>query len=183
MAQTDGQLITAVRTGSKEAAATLVRRHWGRCHRVAFLITADVGAAEGVAQEAILSALQALDRFDVSRPLEPWLHRIVVSEARDWLRKRAREPELIADADAAHVGVAELELPPAPPDEILDHVRRLRPSYRIIIAMRYVLDYTPAEIAEVLEIPPATVRTRLRRALIELRHAIDRKEKNDAIAT
>jgi DNA-directed RNA polymerase specialized sigma24 family protein len=49
--------------------------------------------------------------------------------------------------------------------------------------MRYVLDYTPAEIAEVLEIPPATVRTRLRRALIELRHAIDRKEKNDAIAT
>jgi DNA-directed RNA polymerase specialized sigma24 family protein len=52
----------------------------------------------------------------------------------------------------------------------------LRADYRIAIVMRYVLDYTPAEIAEVLALPAPTVRTRVRRALIELRAQLQPEE-------
>jgi DNA-directed RNA polymerase specialized sigma24 family protein len=52
----------------------------------------------------------------------------------------------------------------------------------MVIALRYVLDYTPSEIANVLDIPAATARTHLRRALDELRGSIDREEATDALA-
>ena|SRR5918996_3488172 len=68
------------------------------------------------------------------------------------------------------------------PGELLDAVRTLRPAYRMVIALRYVLDYTPSEIANVLDIPAATARTHLRRALDELRGSIDREEATDALA-
>lgn len=177
MEDSSAALIAAARSGSEQAVTTLVREHWGRCHRLAFLIVGDAAAAEDVAQEAMMSALRGLDRFDLARPFEPWLHRIVVNEARDTLRARARRPELVSgleDPDAA--AVPEPELPAALPSELLAAVRALRPDYRLVVVLRHVLDYTPAEIAATLEIPAPTVRTRLRRALIELRDDLETKE-------
>lgn len=176
-------LIAAARAGSEHAIASLVREHWGRSHRLAFLILGDASAAEDVTQEAMLSALRGLGAFDVDRPFEPWLHRIVVNEARDWLRARARRPELISGVD--DIGAAaepEPELPAALPDELLEAIRALRPDYRFVVVLRHVLDYTPAEIADVLEIPAPTVRTRLRRALIELREALQPEEAANELA-
>jgi RNA polymerase sigma-70 factor (ECF subfamily) len=182
MADSDAELIVAVRAGSADAVAGLIRRHWGRCHRLAYLIVGDVAAAEDVTQEAILSAIDALDGFDEGRALEPWLHRIVFNKATDWLRRQTRAPRLVADAD----GFRSIEVEPDPPDalggELLDEVRRLRPEYRIAIVLRYVLDYTPAEIGQALDVPAPTVRTRLRRALGELRRAIEREEDSSAVA-
>ena len=182
MADSDAELIVAVRAGSVDAVATLIRRHWGRCHRLAYLIVGDVAAAEDVTQEAILSAIDALDGFDEGRPLEPWLHRIVANEAMDWLRRQARTPTLVADPDGFRSVEAGPEVPDALGGDLLDEVRRLRPEYRIGIVLRYVLDYTPAEIGRALDVPAPTVRTRLRRALGELRRAIEREEDSRAVA-
>jgi RNA polymerase sigma-70 factor, ECF subfamily len=170
-------LLSEARAGSEQAIALLIREHWGRCHRLAALLVGDASAAEDVAQEAMLSALRGLESFDLDRPFEPWLHRIVINEARDWLRAKARRREVIwgledPDEDA----LPEPPLPGALPDELLEGIRALRPAYRIVVVMRHVLDYTPAEIAAALEIPAATVRTRLRRALIELREALQPEE-------
>src|SRR5687767_2391189 len=76
----------------------------GRAYRAAYLVVHDAAAAEDIAQEAFLSAVRHLDRFDRSRPFGPWLHRIVVNRAIDWSRARAVRAEASADA-LEHVGV------------------------------------------------------------------------------
>ena len=82
----------AAQGGSSAAVEELFRRHWPAAHRAAWLIVHDAAAAEDIAQEAFVSALRALDRFDRRRPLAPWLHRIVVNRAIDWSRARALRP-------------------------------------------------------------------------------------------
>src|SRR5215207_3117614 len=82
-------LIKAVQDGSEPAVAELFNRHWPNTHRAAYLIVGDAAAAEDIAQEAFLSALSALGRFDRRRPFSPWLHRIAVNRAIDWSRARA----------------------------------------------------------------------------------------------
>ena len=63
--------------------------HWPRAHRAAYLVVHDAAAAEDIAQDAFLAAVDALDRFDRRRPFGPWLHRIVVNRAIDWGRREA----------------------------------------------------------------------------------------------
>ncbi len=96
----DAALVRAAQAGSAEAVDELFRRHWPAAHRAAWLVVHDAAAAEDIAQEAFLSALRALDRFDRRRPLGPWLHRIVVNRAIDWSRARALRPETAADVGA-----------------------------------------------------------------------------------
>src|SRR3954463_11607033 len=101
--RSDGALVRAAQAGSSEAVEELFRRHWPAAHRSAWLVVHDAAAAEDIAQEAFVSALRALDRFDRRRPLAPWLHRIVVNRAIDFARARALRPETAAEAvpDAA----------------------------------------------------------------------------------
>ena len=80
--------VRAAQRGSASGIEALFRLHWPRAHRAAYLVVHDAAAAEDIAQEAFLSALRALDRFDRRRPLGPWLHRIVVNRAIDWSRAR-----------------------------------------------------------------------------------------------
>ena len=91
-------LVRAAQRGSEDAVAELFARHWDDARRAALLVTGDRAAAEDIAQEAFLAALRALPRFDLRRPLRPWLHRIVVNRAIDFARARALRAEVGADA-------------------------------------------------------------------------------------
>jgi len=156
--------VRAARTGSHEAMEALFRAHWAPAHRAAFLIVHDAAAAEDIAQEAFLAAIRALDRFDRRRPFGPWLHRIVVNRAIDFSRARTLRREVAGPVEAE-----------APPDRSLvwsDQVVRalgaLDPDQRAAVVLRYLLEYTPGEIASLLELPRGTVNSRLRRALDRL---------------
>jgi len=69
--------------------AQLYSLHWRGAYRAAYLVVHDAAAAEDIAQDAFLAAVDALDRFDRRRPFAPWLHRIVVNRALDWARREA----------------------------------------------------------------------------------------------
>ena len=151
--------IRGAQRGSVADLERLFREHWPRAYRAARLITGDAAAAEDIAQEAFLAAIRNLDRFDRRRPFAPWLHRIVVNRAIDWTRARKLR--------------AEVELGdwlPAPPGLELDgttfgRIADLAPEHRAVVVLRYVLEYTPGEIAELLDLPRGTVNSRLRRGL------------------
>ena len=156
--------VRAAQAGSDEAMEALFRTHWAPAHRAAFLIVHDAAAAEDIAQEAFLAAIRALDRFDRRRPFGPWLHRIVVNRAIDWSRARTLRRE-----------VAEPIESPAPPErqvawseEVVTALGALDPDQRAAVVLRHLLEYTPGEIAELLEVPRGTVNSRLRRALDRL---------------
>lgn len=176
----DGALIREAQGGSSEALEELFRRHWRRAHRAAYLVAGDPVAAEDIAQESFLAAVRALDRFDRRRPFGPWLHRIAVNRAIDFARARALRGEA-ALAEEPHDRATAPEAP-APgageagiSDELLAALHELSPEHRAVVVLRYVLDYTPGEIGEILGLPRGTVNSRLRRGLDRLRPAIERE--------
>jgi RNA polymerase sigma-70 factor (ECF subfamily) len=165
-------LVRDARGGSDAAVEELFRRHWPATHRAAFLIVRDAAAAEDVAQEAFLSALAALDRFDRRRPFAPWLHRIAVNRAIDWSRARSARREVGAEPLEAEV-VEDRTDGVGGHDEVVRALAALGEEQRAVVVLRYLLEYTPGEIASLLELPRGTVNSRLRRALDQLGGVLD----------
>jgi RNA polymerase sigma-70 factor, ECF subfamily len=170
------RLIRDAQGGSDEAIERLFRSHWPRAHRAAYLVVRDTAAAEDIAQESFLAALRALDRFDRRRPFGPWLHRIVVNRAIDWSRARtlrgevsqAAEPTDSSQHEGADRGRYSADLESA--------LWELSVEHRAVVVLRYLLDYTPGEIARMLGLPRGTVNSRLRRALDRLAESIAERE-------
>jgi RNA polymerase sigma-70 factor (ECF subfamily) len=174
---TERALIGAAQGGSEAAVEEIFRRHWPNTHRAAYLIVRDAAAAEDIAQEAFLSALSALDRFDRRRPFAPWLHRIAVNRAIDWSRARTARGEVAASgsfldslATQAHAEEAVGEK-----DEIGAALAALSAEHRAVVVLRYLLDYTPGEISRMLDLPRGTINSRLRRALDQLSGLLERE--------
>jgi RNA polymerase sigma-70 factor (ECF subfamily) len=166
------RLVREVQRGSTEALEELFRCEWPRAYRAAYLVVHDAAAAEDIAQEAFLAAVRAIDRFDRRRPFGPWMRRIVVNRAIDLTRARALRHEVDpAAADSA-------EAPPDPPamplsGDVVAALRELSPEHRAVVALRFLFDYTPGEIARALDMPRGTVNSRLRRALDRLGEVLE----------
>ena len=158
--------------GSAAALEQLFRAHWNRAYRAALLVVGDAAAAEDIAQESFLAAVRALDRFDRRRPFGPWLHRIVINRAIDWGRARALRRELALDGVAEPVAAAEAVRGGERTEELAGALASLVPEQRAVIVLRYLLDYTPGEIAELLDLPRGTVNSRLRRGLDRLEEVL-----------
>jgi RNA polymerase sigma-70 factor (ECF subfamily) len=171
-ARSERALIRGAQAGSKDDLEELFRRHWPPAYRAAYFVVYDRAAAEDIAQEAFLSAMRALERFDRRRPFGPWLHRIVVNRAIDWARARALRREVEASAESPAADRAEGDL--GARDELHTALASLSPERRAVVVLRYVLGYTPGEIADMLELPRGTVNSRLRRALDDLAEEVSR---------
>ena len=172
-ARSERALIRGALAGSEADLETLFRAHWPRAYRAAFLIVHDHAAAEDIAQEAFVQAIRRLDRFDRRRRFAPWLGAIVANRAIDWLRARTarresgQEPPETAAADPP---------PGAYSEEVLTALAELSPEHRAVVVMRYVLEYTPGEISQALDLPRGTVNSRLRRGLDALESRLEKAE-------
>jgi RNA polymerase sigma-70 factor (ECF subfamily) len=162
------RLVREAQQGSGAAMARLYAAHWRAAYRAAYLVVHDAAAAEDIAQDAFLAAVDALDRFDRRRPFAPWLHRIVVNRALDWarreaLRRKVSRPESVFE-------------PLPPPEEIggemMAALKELPAEQRAVVVLRHLLEYTPGEIAGMLDLPRGTVNSRLRRGLDRLRASV-----------
>src|SRR5262249_31124795 len=157
--------IRGAQRGSVPDLEQLFRAHWPRAYRAAYLIVHDAAAAEDIAQESFIAAVRALERFDRRRPFGPWLHRIVANRAIDWARARTARAEVeLGEPSASFDG--HVDYGDAAP--IAAGLLELSPEHRAVIVLRYLLDYTPGEIADLLELPRGTVNSRLRRGLDQL---------------
>jgi RNA polymerase sigma-70 factor (ECF subfamily) len=168
--RSDARLVELARNGSRDAAAELFARHWRPAWRAAYAITGRRELADDVAQDAFERAFAALSRFDERRPFAPWLHRIVTNRCLDLLRAERR---LAGDAELERLEAREWRDGDA---ELLEAVAGLSLQRRVVVVLRYGLGYTPAAIAEILDLPVGTVHSRLARALDDLR---TRYEVND----
>jgi RNA polymerase sigma-70 factor (ECF subfamily) len=165
--------VRGAQAGSASDLEALFRDHWPRAYRAAYLVVHDAAAAEDIAQESFLAAVRALDTFDRRRPFGPWLHRIVVNRSIDWARARSLRREVGDEALAA--AEARTEAPrQAVSGEMTAALATLPPEQRAVIVMRYLLEYSPGEIARMLGLPRGTVNSRLRRGLDALQsHVVE----------
>lgn len=158
--------IRGAQNGSASDLEVLFREHWPRAYRAAYLVVHDAAAAEDIAQDAFLAAVRSLDRFDRSRPFGPWLHRIAVNRAIDWTRARKLRAE-VEEGDVEFVD------PEGTDERVLPALASLDAEHRAVIVLRYLLEYTPGEIADLLELPRGTVNSRLRRGLDKLKEGLE----------
>ncbi|MGI8712622.1 MAG: RNA polymerase sigma factor [Solirubrobacteraceae bacterium] len=162
-ARSERSLIAGALAGSEADLEALFHRHWARAYRAAFMIVHDHAAAEDIAQEAFLAAVRRLDRFDRRRRFGPWLSAIVANRAIDWVRARSARHE--TGQQPAEPAAAPEPRSRAYSPEVLAALATLSPEHRAVVVLRYVLEYTPGEIARALELPRGTVNSRLRRGL------------------
>jgi RNA polymerase sigma-70 factor (ECF subfamily) len=172
--RSERSLIRGALRGSEADLETLFRTHWPRAYRTAFLIVHDHAAAEDIAQEAFVQAIRRLDRFDRRRRFAPWLGAIVANRSIDWIRATSARRE---SQHAAPECAAPVEAPVGRySEEVLAALATLSAEHRAVVVLRYVLDYTPGEIARMLELPRGTVNSRIRRGLDALEAGLGRAE-------
>jgi RNA polymerase sigma-70 factor (ECF subfamily) len=167
----------------REALSKALLEHGDRLYSLALRITRDPDLASDAVQEAFATALQRIDEFRGEARLGTWLHRIVYTKAIDLLRARGRDAPL-PDEDAPSRPPDDDRLGGAPtwsrpPDEILfgTETRKaldkalveLTPLQRLVFELREVEGRPTEEVADILSLPPGTVRVHLHRARMRLR--------------
>ena len=177
----ESDLVERARRGDAGAYEELVRRYQTVAFRTAYLIVGGATQAEDAAQEAFVKAWAALGRFRPGAPLRPWLLQIVANEARNRRAAARRRPTIPLDwSDGANRdAIQPVSQPADSPEagalaaerdrELLTALDTLRDDDRLVIAYRYFLDLSEAEMAEALGCARGTVKSRLSRALGRLR--------------
>jgi RNA polymerase sigma-70 factor (ECF subfamily) len=174
----DLALVERAKNGDVNAYEALVQQYQQLAFRVAYQVTGDAAEAEDAAQEAFVNAYYALARFRIGAPFKPWLCRIVANEARN-RRTSARRRTVLAER--ALVGQSSGDSAQSPEaaaeanefrSTLVATLRTLREDDRLILAYRLFFDLSEAEMAEALDCPRGTVKSRLSRALARLRAAL-----------
>lgn len=177
----DAELARLVAGGNASAFEHVMRRHNRTLFRTARAILRDDAEAEDALQEAYLQAYNAMGGFRAEAKLSTWLARIVANQALMRLRKRVRRGDVLplnpmADADNVQVDMQktpEQEAQRAQVRKLLEaQVDSLPDAYRAVFMLRAVEELSVEETAAVLQIPEATVRTRLFRARSLLREKL-----------
>jgi RNA polymerase sigma-70 factor (ECF subfamily) len=176
--QASADLILRARQGDGAAWEALVRLYQQPAFRLAYLLLGDPDEAEDVAQEAFVRAFQALKRFDLSRPMLPWLLRIAANLAHNRRRSIGRffgaiqrlvrdEPRLVSGETNGHEQRWQAQA-------LWEAVQRLGHDDQQIIYLRYFLEMPVEETAQAMGVAPGTVKSRLHRAIGRLRVVINR---------
>ena len=197
----DGELVERARRGDRPALETLLRRHHRRIHLLCHRLCRERGDAEDATQNALLAIVRGLPGYDGSAAFTTWSHRVTSNACLDELRRRSRRPvpldhsgapgggDDVASPDGEGrwssnaVGSRSDGMDADPADRAVGAERRtqlhralaeLPEEFRVPVVLRDVAELDYAEIAELLDLAPGTVRSRIsrgRRKLAELLRA------------
>lgn len=164
----DAALVAAAQAGDRNALDQLLRRHYDRIHGVCRRIAGSTRDADDACQEALIKIVRSLPRFDGRSSFGTWAYRIATNASLDELRKRSRRPALHAVDDDGRREAADTAAAAAIDqysDAVLldDALRSLPDDLRSAVVLRDVADLDYAEIADALDVPLGTVKSRISR--------------------
>jgi len=178
--QSDAELARRCRRGDPDAWRLLVRRVSPLVYRIAVRVLGHGPEAEDAGQEALLRVHRSFGTFDPTRPLAPWVARVTYNVCLKQLARRKRpggptdDPEqvallpdtimqspeaLVAESEAGALVGAALE--------------RLTPEDRVLVTLTYQDGLSNSEVAEAMDMPIGTVKTRLSRARARMRRLLE----------
>ena len=178
----DDQLIAQTLEGNRDAFGELVTKYQVRLYNTMIQIVGSTEDAHDVTQDAFMQAYLRLDTFRRSSRFYTWLYRIAFNVAIG-MRRRYRAHRMAESIQREmHERLVDRELRP---DENLiskeniktvrDAVDRLEDDFRSVIVLRELEEFSYEEIAEILDIPIGTVRSRLHRARMLIREYLSRQ--------
>lgn len=174
----DHDLVAAAQSGDRRALDTLLRRHYDRVHAVCRRIAGSSRDADDAAQEAMISIVRGLPRFDGRAQFSTWAYRIATNAALDELRRRKRRPALHVVGDEGTIPDAVDPLAERQVTGVADRLAidaaldQLPEEFRAAVVLRDVGDLDYAEIAEALGVPVGTVKSRIARGRAQLSTAL-----------
>ena len=170
--------IEAARRGDIDGWERLVEAHQQSIFRLAYLFLGDADDAQDISQETFIHAYRALNRFDPDRPFRPWLMRIATNLCHNWHRSILRYLSVLQNVlnTESHVGsVLEQAEHNVEMENLRKAINQLPLADQQVLYLRYFLECSETETAEVLGIALGTVKSRSHRALERLRIVL-RKE-------
>jgi len=160
----DRTLVARAVDGDRRALELLLDRHADRIHAVCRRIVGHREDALDATQEAMIAIARGITRFDGRAAFGTWCYRIATNAALDELRRARRRPV------PSHPDTPEPVATASGPDAVVaarldvdDALRHVPEEFRVPVVLRDLCDLDYAEIAEVLDIPPGTVRSRISR--------------------
>ncbi|OGF21386.1 hypothetical protein A2316_03625 [Candidatus Falkowbacteria bacterium RIFOXYB2_FULL_38_15] len=180
----DEQLLESYLNGEKEALDLLIKRYLKPIFGFVFSYIKNSEDAEEITQDAFFKAWKNLKKFDKEKSFKTWLFSIAKNTALDFLKKK--KPLLfsaIEKDEKENSIIGEIPEPSPLPDEILNRadltselnlaMDKLSPKYREVIFLYYKEQFNFREISELLNEPLDTIKSRHRRAIIDLREILD----------
>jgi RNA polymerase sigma-70 factor (ECF subfamily) len=174
----DSDLVLRSRNGDSRAFEALLVRYEKPVYNAAFRMLSNADDARDVTQTVFLKAFERLDSFDPKYRFFSWIYRIALNESVNCLNKRGRSEELTREPETETRGPdAEMEQE-LRNRQIQSALMTIKPDYRSVIVLKHFLDCNYVEIAQILDIPEKTVKSRLysgrqllKDALVHRRHS------------
>jgi RNA polymerase sigma-70 factor (ECF subfamily) len=182
---TDKELVQRVQQGDKKSFDLLVLKYQNRIIKLVSRYVREPGDAQDIAQEAFIKAYRALPDFRGDSAFYTWLYRIAINTAKNHVVALSRRPveARLENADGEQIDVEDLQKDIETPENlllaneikqtILDAMDKLPEDLRVALTLREVEGLRYDEIAETMDCPIGTVRSRIFRA----REAVDAKLK------
>ena len=164
----DAGLLDAHLAGDPDAFGELVRRHRDVLWAVALRTTGNPSDAEDALQEAMISALRSVERFERRSAVRTWLYRIVVNASLDRLRRNAARPTAPLADDVDPASDVDDSARTADRLDIMAALQQLSPGQRAAVVLVHVEGMSVAEAAEILDLPEGTVKSRCSRGRAQL---------------
>lgn len=175
----ESDLIQRAKNGDDSAFDALIEQHREVIFRYAYLITRDAHAAEDVAQDAVLRIYRYLHQFRGECAFRPWALQITRNVARNnnraWGRRKYRVMQFINQRDFSGAGISDVESltqQQQQAQQLHEVVSQLNPDYRDVVYMRFFVGLSVEETAQALNVADGTVKSRMHRALKQLRTLI-----------
>jgi RNA polymerase sigma-70 factor (ECF subfamily) len=166
-------LVLRASTGDHDAFASLATDAYGRLHRTAWLILRREDLASDAVQEALTSAWLHIRAVRDPERFDAWLNRLVVRACYQELRRAKRRPIEVHIASIEPPGVDDSTGRLADRDQLERGFRRLSAEHRAALVVHHFLGLPDAEAATVLDVPIGTYKSRLNRAHLSLRAALE----------
>jgi len=167
----DRALVKRCLENHRDAASALVNRYQQRLFNVALRMLGNVHDAEDVTQTVFLKAFDSLRTYDPRYKFFSWIYRMTVNESLNMLKRRKPTVTLEDDLDILASGAAADRAAEAE-DAVGRALMGLKPDDRAVVVLRHFVSFSYEEIADVLEIPVQTVKSRLFTARERLRLAL-----------
>jgi RNA polymerase sigma-70 factor (ECF subfamily) len=168
----EGGLVAAARDGDRDALDALLRRHYDRLYAVCRRMTGNDADALDATQDALIAIVRGLPRFRAGARFSTWAYRVATNACLDERRRRRRRPEPgLPDLDRARGATASAADGVDARVDIDRALTSVAPEFRAPVVLRDLCGLDYAEIAEVLDVPVGTVKSRIARgraALAEL---------------
>ncbi|HEV8129276.1 MAG TPA: sigma-70 family RNA polymerase sigma factor, partial [Candidatus Eisenbacteria bacterium] len=174
---TDEELVRRAQQDDERAFGELVTRYESKVYSLAMKMLRNPEDAEDVLQETFLRAYRGIKSFKGNSTFSTWIYRITANSALMKLRKKQLPQVSIEDSDERETPISIADWAPGPVEQLLNQemqrvmdeaIETLPPEFRQVFILRDVEELSNSDVAEILDLSVAAVKSRLHRARLKV---------------